>query len=112
MSEFVDELNEKSEGFFLITTQGSMHLWCLGNEGGDWYIRMPQDHSKGRGFHPGFNNTRQFISKMHNWPKVDEVFLVSVNNSVNPWHKSSGIKSIERLDMERAMSIIGANDVS
>ena len=91
----VNELTEEMTGSYLVTTQGSTHLWNLDEK---YYVRNPGPLSKSRGI-PGYFNGREIRwVEVTRWPKVNDVFFTILNGDV-PWHQSSTIKSIERVDV-------------
>lgn len=89
------ELNETMTGLWLVTTQGSEHLWDLDAK---CYIRNPGPASKSRGIPGYFNGTALYWSHVEIWPKVGSCFYTIFSGCDIPWHTSSTIRSIEKID--------------
>lgn len=89
------ELTEDMTGRYLVKTQGSIHLWDLDNK---FYVRNPSPESMANRHMPDHVNHRPLSwVKVERWPKVGQSFLTILNGDM-PWHRSSTIRSIERLD--------------
>ncbi len=93
MSEFVDELTEDMTGKYLVTTQGSTHLWNIDEK---YYVRNPGPESKSFNIPGYFNNREIYWIKVGVWPKVGSMFHTILHGDV-PWHQSSTIRSIEKV---------------
>ncbi len=89
-----DELTADMKGIYLVTTQGSKHIWNLDEMK---YMRMPGEASKSIGFSDSFNHAWQEITSVEAWPVVGKCFFTRVASSTN-WHRSSTIVSIERIE--------------
>ena len=94
MSEFVDELTEDMTGKYLVTTQGSTHLWDLDAR---HYVRNPGPESLSIGFADHHNNRPLQWTKVERWPVVGDTFLTILHGDM-PWHRSSTIRSIEKVE--------------
>ncbi|QYJ03103.1 hypothetical protein KUV85_12245 [Nocardioides panacisoli] len=84
-------------GRWLVTTQGSTHIWDLDA----WtYTRMPGAHSRSGAFVQ--DQVANPITRVERWPRVNKASLVWFNDATHPhyveqWRQSSTIVSIERL---------------
>lgn len=96
---FVEELTSESSGSWLVTTQGSQHIFNFDNF---FYKRMPQDSSSGS-FH--YDNLELKISRIEIYPKVNSKFYIFVDdldfpNLLEHWRISSKIVSIQKISGE------------
>jgi hypothetical protein len=94
----VTELDRDTYGVWLVRTQGSVHEWHI-DEDGVFYVRNPDPNKShhwstaaiaGRALHP---------TKVHVWPKVGERFHTDLAHMDTPWHLSSEVVSIEKVEM-------------
>jgi hypothetical protein len=95
----VEELTEESRGKWLVTTQGSTHVWDVN---GMLYTRLPGEHSLAGGF--ALDGEAMPISRVGRYPKVGETSLVFYDDPSDPrrehWRQFSQIKRIKRIDQE------------
>ena len=89
------ELTPQTRGKWLVTTQGSRHVWDMDAM---TYQRLP---GKGRGAFAHDRNTVR-ITRVDKWPQVGEVFFLWFDDPEHPellehWRQSSRIESIELL---------------
>lgn len=95
--ETVEELHPSMGGRWLVTTQGSTHVWDLDT----WtYERRPGPDSPS-GPMP-YDNERHRITRVDWWPAVGGQSLLYYDDPSNPWEReqfrrSSVITRIERL---------------
>jgi hypothetical protein len=88
-------LTEKDRGTFLVTTQGSTHIWEITDEH-VFVTRNPGRESHwSMGDFP--NGRRNVATKVVAWPEVGGAFMYYLHGDT-PWTRSSLIKSIERVD--------------
>ncbi|KXO98392.1 Uncharacterised protein (plasmid) [Tsukamurella tyrosinosolvens] len=94
MSIEVQELNADSTGKWLVTTQGSTHIWDL--DAGQ-YTRNPG--STGSGASQGDGDAHAIVA-IHAWPRVGESFHIVHDGGPfeDRWRISSTIRKIERLE--------------
>lgn len=111
--EFVEKLTPDMTGRWLVTTQGTEHLWDLDR---GTYARMPGESSVAGAFdHDG---TEHPITRVEWWPRVGGQALVWYDDPENPvfieqFRRSSRIRSIARLpdvDPERSEVTTQAQD--
>ena len=100
MTETVDELTPETGGVWLVTTQGSTHVWDLDNM---TYERRPGSESKAGPF--VLDGEPQRITKVYIWPKVGERSFVWYDDPDDPlfmeqFRISSRIDKIERVKPE------------
>lgn len=89
MSE-VEEITAEDTGKFLITTQGSQHIWD--NDERTW-TRLQRD-----GLNKMDHDGRKVrIQRVKRFPKVGGVFYIWFEDQ---WHQSSTIRKIERITDE------------
>lgn len=91
----MNALTENDRGTFVVTTQGSTHLWEITDDG-VWVTRNPgaESHWSMRDFP---NGRRNRATKVVSWPEVDGMFLYFLHGDT-PWTRSSRIRSIERVE--------------
>lgn len=95
-TETVEELTPDHTGRWLVTTQGSKHVFDLTRM---TYTRIP---GKGRGQFIG-DGEAQRIWQIGAWPRVGASFYVEFDDPMNPVERvqtrlSSTVQSIERLE--------------
>lgn len=96
----MDRLTESDRGNFLVTTQGSTHLWEITESHGDVHVSVTRNpNGRGHFSMDGFPNGRPYTATVKTWPEVGGLFLNIVSGGAGdiPWTRSSRIKSIERL---------------
>lgn len=95
----VEELRPEMRGRWLVTTQGSRHVWDLDTM---TYRRMPGATSRA-GAMPHDQVMLQ-INRVVSWPRVGECSFIWCDDPDNPlmehWRRSSTITSIDRLPEE------------
>ncbi|MGL6236117.1 MAG: hypothetical protein ACRC20_12325 [Segniliparus sp.] len=95
-NETVEELTPGMTGRWLVTTQGSQHLWDLDRM---LYTRLPGEQSLAGKF--GLDGEAHPITRIGRHPRVGETSLVFFDDPSDPtkyhWRQSSVIKKIERL---------------
>lgn len=89
------ELSPESRGKWLITTQGSQHVWDLDAM---TYRRLPGE-GRGKFAHDG-RVVR--ITRVEAWPRIGQTFLLWFDDPEHPellehWRRSSRINNIEPL---------------
>lgn len=90
-----DKLDAEMTGKWKIVTQGSEHVWDLDE--------MTWVRSQKSGLNPmHYDGKAMELQQVVVWPEVGGCFLVwcrEVRHAVSPtWHRSSTIKSIEKVD--------------
>lgn len=95
-NETVEELTPESRGRWLVTTQGSTHLWDLDHM---TWARFPGPRSLAGAFLADAEDLP--IRKIGRYPKIGDTSLVYCDSPANPklchWRQSSMIAKIERL---------------
>ena len=96
IGEKVEAIETDMGGRWLVTTQGSEHIWDLDDM---TYTRM-----RGEGRERlKFDGQTQPIASVGRWPRVGATFLVYYNDPTDPHieqaRRSSLIRTIERLDL-------------
>lgn len=95
--EQVEELRPGMGGRWLVTTQGSTHVWDLDQM---TYERRPGSRSLSGAF--AYDGEPHRITQVGRWPKAGETSLVYYDDPTRPydteqWRQSSRIVSIARL---------------
>lgn len=93
--EEVETLEGRTSGIWLVTTQGSRHLWDLEAM---TYTRLPGRSSSSF----SYDGEPRRITRVERWPTVDDYSVVFYDDPHSPftreqWRSSSTIRSIERL---------------
>jgi hypothetical protein len=95
MSE-IKQLKADAKGKYLITTQGSQHLWDMDQEPWTW-VRMQKD-----GLNPMYFDERtQYIRIIEAMPAVGGTFRIwwsETPDGMVTWHISSIIVKIEKVE--------------
>lgn len=99
MTENRDSLDEDTGGRWLVTTQGSTHVWDLDEM---TYVRRPGPESLAGSFR--FDGTPMKITRVVQWPKVGDQSAIlyddpDVPDALEHYRISSQIKSIERIEV-------------
>jgi hypothetical protein len=99
--EFVGELTPETRGSWLVSSEGTQHLWDLDT---GVYARFPTSVSLAGEF--DYDAELQRITRVEVWPQVGRSFVVFCDDpafpdSIEQWRRSSWIKNIERLNRVR-----------
>lgn len=103
--ETVDALTPGMTGRWLVTTQGSRHVWDLDAM---TYQRIP---GAGRGQF-AYDLRVVKITRVERWPRVGDVFHVMYDDPREPtrweqWRRSSAIRRIERIAEDERVMLAG-----
>ena len=94
--EQADELTPQNTGRWLITTQGTVHLWDLDQM---TYVRMPSEASKPGSM--GHDHRPVPLTRAVRWPKIGECSCIWYDDPDSKlwehWRISSEVQKIERL---------------
>lgn len=96
----VDALAPQMNGSWLVTTQGSDHIWNLDHM---TYTRLPRSRSRSGAF--AFDRQAMAITRVERWPRVGSTSLLWYDDPTNPddtghWRQSSRIVSITEIYSE------------
>lgn len=91
----MDELTADDRGVFLVETQGSVHRWTITDEGVSYVRKSQRENPSGLNH---YNGKSISVYEVPVWPKVGGVFFVRTRLYSLPWHQSSTIKSITRVE--------------
>lgn len=98
--ELTDALTSDMTGVWLVTTQGSQHVWDLDAM---QYMRIPGPHSLAGQF--DFDEQYHRMTCVGIWPEVGRVSVIWFDDPDEPflehYRVSSKIASIERLEDEK-----------
>lgn len=90
------ELTPDARGTFLVTTQGSTHLWEITDEG-VFVTRNPDGRVSGNPYGLDSLNGRRLLAHVERWPEVGYTFKVWIGGDI-PWTRSSIIRDITEVE--------------
>jgi hypothetical protein len=95
---YVQSIDETSKGRYLVTTQGSQHIWDLDVM---TYQRLPGSSSAAF----AHDTSELQITSVERWPEVGRTSLVWFDDPAHPqllehWRQSSTIATIELLGVD------------
>lgn len=97
----MDRLTEEDRGVFIVRTQGSAHIWDIGEHPrkGTVHVTVTRYSSRRNPFGVDALTGRPYTATVQTWPEVGSCFLNTINGGAGdiPWTRSSRIASIERL---------------
>lgn len=91
----IHTITPNDRGVFLVTTQGSEHLWEIEDDGSVFVTRESQRVNP-YGLNM-INGRRNVVTSVEAWPMLGGTFLYCMSGDI-PWTRSSTIRNIERIE--------------
>lgn len=91
----MERLTENDRGTFLVTTQGSTHMWEITDKG----VKVTRNSGRANVYGLNRINGTPYDATVEVWPEVGGCFRNVINGGAGdiPWTRSSRIESIERV---------------
>lgn len=105
-SDVITKLGPDDTGVYLVTTQGSQHIWNLDDM---TYTRLPGLQSKSGSME--FDAIPVKLTRVERWPEVGSTSFIFYDDLYMPdtleqWRQSSRIDRIEKIDNETQTSLL------